>query len=668
MIKYLPKFSAPNRAVPVSFTAAQKMTPNYSQVFPTMSGGWAVFYPSSGAIQTRIVYVDPDNGHATGLIYNYGDSTIGSDPLLPSSSVSGWLSPEYAMDAVYQTHGTSGSFWFLLKRGSVFNTGVKLQTNIHESWPFRGLSAQYPALVDAYGSVTGDRPKITCAETSLILLGSPSTKSNVAFKSIDWHSVRRDPAYVSYEFDNVVNLNSAAIRFYTSSDPTEIHVLDDCRFAYFKGAINSDSEDPYYNLLLNRCQFEKIYALNGQDSTACYFGGVANAEIIDCVVDKAGHYPYDPSGRSPGSTRNHAFYVAGSYNDQFKFRGNIINQPSYGGIQLRGGSGHLVSGNVIMRAGFAIPFGHDQNNYNDVYADTLNNSFIRFHQADIIKNLIMKPSNILGATGSYDGNNARGEGIGAGRINSMNMSNNILTRAGTSSGNCIALSFSEFSWPWDNTTHPVLVSGNIVYDWIGSRNPAGSSVSFGVTKTVHGSPYIKLPENNFKFVKNYLIEPYATGDTAYTKGVAYKTVIGFGQGSYLSSGNTFWRQAPSGSYVSFTDTASYNWQHLMNGLGDSSSVYGTGSLPVWDAVSRDDVSYIGSLGLSTASGEESFILRALANRKGSWDNRFTASNLMTYVSAGFSDLVEGSGGIGVYNFGVFYVLNGSVFTAIRKRR
>lgn len=666
MIRFLPKFSLPNRAYPTAFTAVQKPTASQTFVYPTMSGGWTVFYPSSGAVQTRIAYVDPVGGHATGLIYDYGNAVVGNDPLNPAASVSGWLSPEYAMDAMYNAHGTSGSFWFLLRRGTVFGTGTRLQSNVHGSWPFRGLSPTYPALVDAYGSVTGARPKITSTESPLFLIGSKSSKSNVAFKSIHFHDVVRDPSHASYNYDAVGSLTSECIHIYTNSEPTEIHVFDDIRVSCYRISLNADGSDPVHNLFWNRCQIDKNYTLNGGDASAVYIASAVNAEFKECVLDELGYTLSDPSGRSFGSNRNHAFYIAGLYNEQFKFRGNVINRASYGGIQLRGGSGHLVSGNTIMRAGYAVPFGHDQNDYDDIFANSTNNASIRYHQADIINNFVSKPFNIYGASGTWREN--AGFGVGAGRINKVNVYNNIIAHTGNSSGNCYGLKFSEMDRQWDNNTSESIVSGNIVYNWVGASAIDGGSIDFGVSKTTQGFPYNNLPHSKFKLMKNYFMEPNMTVNNTSTKGVVYETAIGFGAGAFVSTGNTFYRAANSGTYVKFSDTTSYNFATWLNSLTDTSSVYSSGVLNTWGAPTRDDVAYIGSLGLSTASGQNSFIVRALNNRKGDWDSRFMSEPLISYVRAGFAPIDAGSGstslGLGLT---AFHALNLSVFHAIRRR-
>lgn len=670
MIKFLPKFSAPNRSVPIAFSPIQLETKAYPFIYPTMVSGWSVFSPSSGAIQTRIAYIDPDAGVATGVLYDYGHATVGADPFLPTSSPTAWASPATAMDAMFTAYGASGSFWFLLKRNAVFATGIKIADNIHGSWPFRGLSPTYPALVGAYGSTTGNRPKITSPTNPLLIQGSLDSKNNIAITSVSFHNVARDPSHAAYVYA-ADTYSDECIHIYTSSNSGSALFFDDLEIKYFRTSVNQDSSpDPVYNLFFNRCMISRNYALDGGDASACYFAGSRNVEWRECVLDKVGHFPYDPSGRAYGTNRNQAFYIAGLYNDQIRFVGTIVNSPGHASYQVRGGSGNLVSGCVSMRAPYGIALGHDQNDYDDVFGNGISmNPGIRFHQMDVMGNLVMKPDNISYASGLYEVGRIRGEGINAGRINAARIYNNIVTHPYKSSGNCHALNFSEFSWPWDNRKAEVLVSGNIAYDWVGSGDIIGASMHLGVRKTTQGFTYQKLPEENFKFVKNVLIEPNATGVNSYTKGIIHDPVFAFGRSNYLSSGNTFYRVATSGGYVAFNDTTSYNWTAWMADLGDTSSVYGTGIMVTqdWDAPTRDDVSYIASLGLSTASGEDSFILRALDNRKGAWDDRFTASGLINYVAAGFASIITPSGSDNLFGRTVFGQLHLSVFHAIRRR-
>lgn len=593
------------------------------------SEGWSIIAPvTSGADETDIVYVDYENGNdATGVVYQASSSQV-SNPWLPNNILP-FQTPAAAIDAHLVSHGTYGvrrSFWIMLKRGTVFPESIELKSNIFGGFVLCGAAEDKRVVVDAYGPVADPRPKFL-KSTGIVcnILGDTNSRDNLFFRSIHFHSAYRDPDSSYYSYSTSPGALDTCVAFSTYYSGENWH-FEDILFECQSGAVQIQGEPGVTeSVTFHRCNCKKIYRIGG-DSSGFYTYNLRNAVFSQCVHHMVGQLRSDD--RAEGHFRNQGYYISGMLNDFIHFKECMSNQISHAAFQLRGGEEMKATKCVAMRSAFGITLGHKQSNYNYFFADTYTPSQTpRYFSGEISDCLIMKPSDFFRPSGSLD--NKRGTALGCGRFHTALIKNNIMAQPYNSTGNNFAMQFVEVYETWNGTLGNIDIEDNIVYNW-SATTPSSYTISLGDAtqpKLINGSPQTvdDPPTSNIVFRRNKFIEPNMT--SGYLIHIASSSI---GDPDFIVQ-NTFYRpdginaqNIYGGTTLGALTFNSYKNTYEPNVFFQDQSFIDP---------NRDDLTYMTSLGLE--STDTSFWDRAIENRRGNWDARFTAVPLLNHVRSGF---------------------------------
>ena len=465
--------------------------------------------------------------------------------------------------------------WLLLKRGDVW---VNEQFG---RWEKSGRSPEEPMVVGAYGDDSALRPRILSPlDQGMMEAMSSASPRNVAFISLAFEPNGRDNAG-----------DPAKIGVRWLANQSDSILFEDCYIAGYKDNFVFQSYPGDFmmsDIKVRRCVIVDAWNTGGH-SQGIFATGVDGLLIEECIFDRNGWNPDIPGAEATHFNRN--LYL--SQNENVVTRANIDARGASGGIQQR--TGGIAELNLSLQNPLGISFGHAENPAENIAGGAIRNNVL------------------LGSRDIAD--RPRGFGITVGaRSEGVDVYGNIVSSNEAGSGNVAGILIGSDVDGMTSMGHAI--RENIVYSWYepdygGGWGHRGSAIT------------IATGASDLTFEGNILQQPLP-GGKLYNASIPISS-------SWTFTGNTYY-------------TVNDEWAHTSTtqggvSLGEWASMTGETDF-AWEQVAFPDPgrginTY---LSLSPEQADEAvdlFMQQARQQRKGSWDDTFTARAVVNYIRVGF---------------------------------
>ena len=566
-------------AITFLFLAAQAVVAYSPISLPKDSQGWTVFTPSA---DSRIIYVSNSGNDGTGQYYSPGSSSIGSDPFKPIGPVNAFST----YSAAKQQARDGYPDWILFRRGDTFSAQIV---------PLSGRSDSEFALVGAYGSA-GPMPVIHPASISAPAFNINAVNNNVqrfALTGLDFYSFTRDPGSASF----TGTAGERGLLIYVAS-PYLVRqgLIEGCKFRFFhSNGLIAGAGSTFTEFVMRRNLILDDYS-NGSGYSQGLWASCVNGFLLEeNILDHNGWYSKAGSG-GPGEATmfQHSTYFYDCHNVDYK--NNILLRASSTHTKMIsdtvGGTSNItIDGNLWVAGEVACSLGG-------------NNTFAyRFSNMTVQNNVV--------ANVDYDNPTGRGLGWGMDLMSWDGglVKNNLFIdwQDPTVKGNIFAIRLDE-------GTRNVVVQGNIVT----RMNPNGVSnnaFAFNIVQNTSTDP-----KSAITFTGNVIEEPTHQLGMVNVQSASDLTALGFSGNNYYASAQVF--QDASTAY-NFT-----NWVAL---TGESGSQFAAKS---FSDATRSIPGYMTQMGQQGTI--DAFIQACRAQGRYSWDSRFTADAVNSWLRVGFT--------------------------------
>lgn len=430
--------------------------------------------------QTKIIYISATSGNdLTGQVYLAQNFTDEADALDPSFTPMSFATCKAAISHVYSNYGSNGwctgSFWFLIERGTTCDSDDRLVSSVHGAiFPFRGVNEEHRVIVGAYGDTNLPRPIIRYnvdGSWSIRLQADPGFHDYITIKNIHFYATTRDPSHPDYDVNAFDTLMTPIGSFYGNDriGAQNIFIIEDCEISYYSGAIEiqgTESSTGWFDgVVINRNKIHHIFANNIEYSSGIYASKSRGAKLIENVLHMIGHNRDTPTAY--GTFFNQGFYLGD--NLSIEVIGNFIDNVSHGGIQCRKNSTHEINSNLVTNCAIGISIGHDQNEYDNYYAEVYQPSQVPKAQImNMRRNVIAKPQDLFRPEDPRNAQDRRGTAIAINRVHGCIVDDNICILPGDSTGESYGLNVGEIGgnnaqFVPGSITHSI--TNNIFYNW-----------------------------------------------------------------------------------------------------------------------------------------------------------------------------------------------------------
>lgn len=470
--------------------------------------------------------------------------------------------------------------WILIKRGETITGTINLSIR-------SGKDSDEPFLIGAYGT-SGRSPMFKTGTSKALDFGN-NGKQWVAISGIQFYAHTRDPDGAGF-----VNSNgSLAIRMFCNSGyRLEGILLEGCKFRFYKSSTFGAS-GTITDIVLRRCVIYDNY-----DDSAHSQGLYANRTSItleDCIFDHNGWYSKAGSSTYGKATVfNHNTYFASCSNVVFK--NNIFLRGSNSHNKFTGqhiSSNIVVDNNLYVDGQYVYDFGHNYQNVDD-----------RFRNMQITNNVITQIGRSRHLQNLSWGIDIAGWSGGV-------ISDNLLLNQEDSGIN------NAYGFRLSDKIQNVTIKDNILYNLMSAYGfslrdeceDAGSDSN-------HPKSGIVISGNKIQFESrpDYLVRAQSNLN-GYS----------FSNNEYYSTGTP--------SQLFLVGSTNLSFSQWSSGREPSASFN-----PIqFDDNTRDIDTYMQSLGLGASI--DAFIEACRSQDRYSWDNRFTAQKVNSWIKTGFFRLV-----------------------------
>ena len=537
----------------------------------------------SPASDSRIMYVSASGNDSTGRVYTQANHPDWSHPQNPTGTINAFAT--YA--AAYAQTRAGYPDWVLFKRGDTFIQTVG--SNIRS-----GRSATEPFFIGAYGS-SGASPLLkTGIAAGLWAMGN---KAWVAVSGIDFYAHTRNPSGGEYTGTS----GDAGFWFLAQSIGEKIQgiLIEGCKFRFYTfGIVMNGYQDVIDGITFYRNVITDSYVASGGNSQGIYVYRIKNIVIKENVFDHNGWYSKAGTGGVGEATMfGHSTYVNECIN--VTMDANVIARAASSSSKFRSdannGSHDIVVNNNLQvggETGFAF-------NGQGGYATQFSNLTIT---NNVITNLGYPQAT----------NRTLAWGFELNGVATVNLSGNyIIDQTNTAINNCYGIETN-------NLLTDATINDNVFYNFynaIGLRILDPDAVS-----TI----------SNITFSRNKI---QLSNYSGYTISAGYNPA-----GKWIFSRNEYYsNRSPSNRYIlNGADITLATWQAA---TGDTS----TFTQSTFPDPSRNITSYMTSVGGTGTL--DAFFLAIRSQDKFSWDSRFSAAVINSWIKAGFTSIAPSPSGL-----------------------
>jgi len=633
--------------------------------------GWTDFTQYLEA-DSRIMYVAANGDDSTGVVYAPDDPALGSDPMQPTGAVQAFATYEAARSHMRDFKAD----WILFRRGDTFvlPRGLVSFQNGNHFMQHDPAGPTIRKVFGSYGPLSDDRPVITTSGSFVVTgFGTDSKRyGNLAFVSLDL----RAPGVE----DNTATISKV-------SGVRNLH-FEDCRLRGGNAFIQYDWNVPDIRysggIVFRRCTIVDAARSSGGHVQGLYGSYVEGMTIEECLFDRNGYVqdPTDPStwtgklltdnqnsdptavgeGVQPFRTWFSRNFYLSSYKD-LHIRGSIFSR-SASAHQMRAGgvaernvflwndqalapktqgrdpdflSGQTLSQNLVLHEDHLLA--------QALQAGGMTASVGETHEAIVRDNVVADfnrastyfyASMGLEASGDHPaekgdkvtfsdnvGYSRSGSGMNRLQGTSGAWSNGFIVTAG--SGNQIAIESPEYLVMTTVLTNPA--------EW-----------TYGNNHYLPGQYQIGLPfdKQNLDFAA-WQAAGFDAGSTQYADIASMASALGW-QTTTDAQGRLGWERDIV-SYMESIDPTYIVDENVTVDDGVPVANRRANAPKVWEVLAGQHApsanlnSYLSEADAKLTARRYhaflTFIERARANRKGAWDERYTADALNNHIRAGF---------------------------------
>lgn len=328
------------------------------------------------------------------------------------------------------------------------------------------------------------------------------------------------------------------------------------------------------NIRVRRCIVANSLS-NVWYSQGIYAGAVDNLLIEECVFDHNGWRRGVPGAHA--TIFNHNMYLHGTCNGVVT-RGNISARASATGISQR--CAGISEDNLLLQNPVGVFMSAGVAGSNPPARSAIRN------------NVVLDARDI-------DSASPRGFGVWAGGIQSVEIYGNVIANHRTGTENVIAFYMTS-------GLRSATLSRNLVYDW------TIETIGLGLSMNLSNGQGVQVTDNVF-------VQPSGGFLVEYVRSSAAETGRVFGRNQYFTANSQ-----PHQVFYSLTYP---EWVQYAD------DVYPAFTQPSFPDPGRGVESYMASLGLPPTL--DAFLARARLQDKATWDDRFTAAAVNSYVREGF---------------------------------
>jgi hypothetical protein len=541
-----------------------------------------------------------------------GGNIVHVDPARPDDSGDG-STPETAKKTLlagYNALTASAGSLLLLKRGGVWTDEALGDSS--NKWHKSGASAEHPLWIAAYGDEEDERPKIRTNLGKYALspqVGGPSSVDHLRVVSIDFECYKRNPDDPA--FTNNGQTGQDGLWFGKAHEDI---LFEDCRFAFYSNNVvyPSSEANRINNVRFRRCIFDRGYPPINSDGNNLFVSGhtfdsnkLGDVLIEECIFWHGGweetHSVHTTLERARRTRDLYLSEIAGART----IVGNLTADGCSGGLQCR--TGGTIERNLSLDNPIGFSIGHSQTTFD--------------FDAVVRYNVVLGGRN---TRSSGEGSDATGRGFSLEpRITSLEMAENIVSMNTLQQGP-IGFNFGDSLSAAQY--QGCEVRDNIVHRW--HRSGAGEAVRF----ERHSSRTVPLFAGSV-FEDNVLHQP--SGGYCISGAPGFTWPAG---GALAPSGNTY-RSANAAGEQHFYAGSPRSTAQLVAATGETGH---STDAPAWPDPDRTIATYMATRDL-TGGGVDEFMALAVQNRKGAWDDAFTAAAVIDYIREGFGLAPLGDG-------------------------
>jgi hypothetical protein len=528
----------------------------------------------SPSADSRIVYIRQGGSDASGQVYAPTDAAIGDDPFNPVAAVNAFET--YA--AAYAQTRNGSPDWILLRRGDEFT--FSLGSSIHS-----GRAADEPFLIGAYGP-SGRCPVVKTGPNQAFGL---SDLQFFTLFGIDFYAHTRDPNGPDY----VDGTGSSGFRLVAGSGHSLTGVLfEGCKFRfYLNNSVQKYLGTTTGDFDIRRCLFTDNYS-ESSHSQGLYTSAVDGFTLEENIFIHNGWYTQQLNGGNEqdggqATMFNHNTYFTNSTN--VTFSENMFLIPSSCGTKWTANDGFvaeniILDNNLFVDGEVAIGMGGNTTEP------------LRF------KNPIVRNNVITDIGRSQPTGRTLGWGIGAEDWDGGVIANNLLMNQP------LDAITNTYGINLVGTLRNVSITRNIIHN---IRFADGLNLSDGRGSDVDGMVF---SENMIQI----------SLDARYTIDAEYDPA-----GKWVFSDNVYYSDRPEESRfrIAGTQMTMAQWQ---TANGDN-SIFESHPFP---EPTRDIQGYQASIGQPASI--DAFIATCRDQDRFSWDPRYTAGAVNSWIKAGFA--------------------------------
>jgi hypothetical protein len=464
--------------------------------------------------------------------------------------------------------------WILFRRGDTFSAQILKKT---------GRSSAELALVGAYGA-SGAMPVIYPLNATTVPVQIVNTFGYFAVTSLDFYNTYRDPKSPNYQ--GIAGAYGLWI-YAGPGDVVQQVIVEGCKFRFFQSNVIQNHGGTMTNITFRRnVVLDDYWPDGGTNGHGVYAADINTFLFEENILDHNGWLNIG----EPQAAFRHGTYLTGMTNATF--RRNIITRSCSGGSKFASYNGEPTGSNIDI----------DDNLYIDGEIG------ISIGMADISETNLNITNNVIT---NVDRTSTTGRGVGwaiwAGQIATGTISGNLCMNwynAASTNTNGIMLHQSLSN---------VSVQDNVVY----ALNPYGTNPGSSMFNVVSDSP-----QSGILVTGNQFQEPSHNVDL-----ISFSSSPAPNLSALTFSGNTYYSTNQSAAFLVGSTTYSYaGW----SGVTSDNSKFGSFGFP---DPSRSIETYMTSLGMQGTI--DAFIAACRNNGRYSWDNRFTADTVNSWLRAGF---------------------------------
>lgn len=473
--------------------------------------------------------------------------------------------------------------WMLLKAGDTFNEQMVLSKS--------GRSNTERAVITSYGE--GARPIILAPDNTAGVYNGRNTISNLNIVGI--HIKALDSGNSS---GGIFLLGDAV--YHISNI-----LIEDCYVEKFGTNIIIENMsgvlDPISNISLRRNIVVDAFPPGGAHSQGAFIANVDGLIIEDNLFD---HNGWKNADRSDATIFNHNIYLATSNSPNTVVRRNILTRASSHGVQVRGGG--EISDNVLVQDPISILLGGgDPSPHTHTVGIT----------GSILNNIVLE-GNDINATAP------RGWGINLGNIGmdgALVQGNIIAHDINPNTVNTTPFLLGCSGYSTGVGCNNITVSENITYNWRGASRVTPPNATVPAPSNFSSVSGVVFSNNDFQITS-----------TASPAAAVFNVSFAATPSQVLFRNNNYSTNMASNRVLMFNNLYK-SFESWLTLVSDTGSLYREMH---YVEPSRSIASYNESIG--GPRDLESFLNAARLQRKGSWDERYTANAVANYIRAGFA--------------------------------